>query len=507
MRRYFSIKTVHALLWALFLLSAGLFGWNLLYGPATLSVFEVRILEIDVSFALRIDSLSTLLFAMITLLGAAIGRFAIRFLDGESRQWYFFQNLLQTILSVSLFVLSSNLLMLFAMWLATSYGVHRLLLYYPERPGARFAARKKIIISRIGDVAVLTGIVSIYRVFGTLEFADIFARTGEVAPGSPQAGLLALGGVAFALGAMAKSAQFPLHFWLPETMETPTPVSALMHAGIINGGGFLMIRLSPLLQSAEWANVLLTMVGAITAVFGALAMIAQNDIKKKLAFSTISQMGMMIFACGLGAYTIALFHIFAHSFYKAHAFLSTGTLVEEGRKVAFHIKPLPFAGLLLLSLAAVALPVAGIVWRGGEFFALAAYCGVLLLGLVQNIGQRSDGPFSVWRVFPWVVTGMLLALVAYAGIEYGMGHYLEGLVPRPHSGHALASPWVGGVLLSFAVFLVGFWLSAVLMRPRSELARRLYVYFWNGGYLSNASTRWIHDIAPVRAERALGSES
>lgn len=499
MRRHFSIRAVHVVLWALFFISAGFFAWNLLYGTTTLPIVRGTIAGLDVSLALRIDALSSLLFVMVSLLGGAIGRYAIRYLDGEARQWYFFQYLLFTVCAVSLFVLSDNLLMLFAMWLATSYGLHKLLNYYEDRPQAILAARKKIIISRVGDLALIGAIVLVYRMFGTFEFSEIFAAADQIAGDSENTGMLALIGLLFAAGAMSKSAQFPLHFWLPETMETPTPVSALMHAGIINAGGFLMIRLSPLMEHAYAAQLLLALVGATTAVFGALVMITQNDIKKKLAYSTISQMGMMMFACGLTAYTVALFHIFAHSFYKAHAFLATGGLVAESKKTGFKLTPAPYFVLGLIALGGLALVIFGLHYQQGAHFAIFTYGAVLLLGLFQNANRSAGGRYPVIRVSTAVLAGLGIAIAVYALLEYSIGLYLNELVPITQTSGHWNSPqgWVS--IASYLIFAVGLVLSSVLMRSSANgWARRLYVYFWNGGYFSQRSTRILENVAAVR---------
>ena len=165
MRRYISIRVVHAMLWILAVLALLSCFWVLIQGPETLQVLKFTVLRIKVALSLRFDALSTILFLMISLLAAAIARFAIRHLDGEERQWYYYQYLLLTVFAVSLFVLSSNLLMLFAAWLLTSYGLHRLLIYYNDQPEALNAAKKKAVVSRIGDLALIAGIILIFDTF------------------------------------------------------------------------------------------------------------------------------------------------------------------------------------------------------------------------------------------------------------------------------------------------------------------------------------------------------
>lgn len=490
------IKLIYIFLWTLFGLSVILFFRNLILGTDTLTLFSLRLAEVDVTAAMRFDSLSTLLLMMVGLLGVVICHYANYYLKGELKQYYFYKNLLGIIVSVSLLVLSSNLLMFFLMWLATSYYLHQLLVYYDGRPQAVAAARKKAVISRIGDLSLLVAVFLTYQVFGSFNFGEIFERALTMSPASEESSYLSLIGFLVVAGAMTKSAQFPFHFWLPETMETPTPVSALMHAGVINAGGFLIIRLSPILQHALAAHMLLTIVGAFTAVFGALCMISQNDIKKKLAYSTMSQMGMMMFACGLGAYGIALFHIFAHSFYKAHAFLSTGYLVEESKKIGFKISQPSFISTMIALTACAALVAYGIYYQEGAYFAVFTYGSVLTLGLLQNIGTSQGVKFNRFLTFTLVSIALIVAFSVYAMIEYSMSNFLQGLVPRVWESMVWKSGQIGVGTFAFIIFISGFWLSGKLMQPNTTFLKKLYIYLWNGGYFSVNSSRILSRIFP-----------
>ncbi|MCP5483868.1 MAG: hypothetical protein H7A21_20685 [Spirochaetales bacterium] len=498
MRRHIALRCILVILWLFFAAALMAFFGNLFYGPETIVVFAISPGSLDLSLALRLDSLSTLLLVMVTLLGAIIGRYSVRHLDGEARQWYFFRYLLFTVAGVSLFVVSSNLPMLFVMWLCTSFGLHKLLLFFPDRPGAIYAARKKLIVSRIGDLALLSGMILIFRALGTLEFTEISEALRGPLPNAASGDLLSLAGLLVVAGAMAKSVQFPFHFWLPETMETPSPVSALMHAGIINAGGFLIIRLSPLVDVATFAQLTLTVVGAATAALGALTMITQNDIKKKLAYSTISQMGLMMFACGLGAYTMALFHIFAHSFYKAHAFLSTGTLVRESARVGFKLAPPRGTVIVLATLAGLCVVLAGFFYESGVYLAVFSYSAVLLLGLFQNTSTRGGERPPLRRATVLMVLGLVVALAAYVGVESLMDLFLSGLVHPAMSATDWNSPRGIAALVAYGFFASAFWVSALLMKPAGgPLLSRLYTFFWSGGYMSALTTRVLASISPV----------
>ncbi len=498
-RQGLGIRLVHWGLVIQSLVSIAMVVWEVVNGPETFTLLQGTLGGLDLKFAIRLDALSTLLFAMISILGVVISQYSLRYLDGETRQGYFFKNLFFTTSAVSLLVLSSNLVMFFVAWCLSSSGLHRLLVYYHKRPQAVIAARKKILISRVGDAFLLAGFVVTYRVFGSFDFERLFALAADPTFSSANAGLISLSGIFLALGAVAKSAQFPLHFWLPETMETPTPVSALMHAGIINAGGFLIIRMSPILTHVLLPHVILTMIGSVTAVYGALVMITQNDIKKKLAYSTISQMGLMVFACGLGAYSIALFHIIAHSFYKAYAFLSTGDLVIESKKSALRLAPLGAGYSVLVTGLALSILAFGVKYAGGTNVAYFTYGGLLLIALMQCVVVLPSRDFSRLRFFGSIAAWLTLATVIYAGIESYVGTRMSGLVADTLDTTTWASPMFMVSALSLAIFGVGFYLAGKLYRADSSWSRRLYMTLWHGSYFGQKSTRFLGAIWPVES--------
>lgn len=486
----FRIKCIQGSLWGLVAVASALFATNLLYGPLTWKLITAYFSDVPFSLGVRVDSLSTLLFLMVSLLGASIGHYAKRYLSGEGRQQFFYEHLIGIVVAVSCFVLSNNLVMLFVSWLATNFFLHRLLGYYEDRPLAMVAKRKKILITRIGDLCLFGMIVVAYSSFGSLEFEDIFSKASLVSAATVPTSY-AISAVFVVIAAFAMSAQYPLHFWLPDTMETPTPVSAVMHAGVINAGGFLAIRFSPLIQNSSTAHMLLLVFGAFTAVFGALCMVTQNNIKRKLAYSTIAQMGMMIFACGLGAFSVALFHIFAHSFYKAYAFLSAGSLVDESKKVG--LKPTNTGDLynLLVVVAGFGILFAGLQVQSGELFAMFVYGAVLFLGLAQNIGASHGVKYSRLKSFVQISLGMLLAIFAYILSETAMTEFLFDQVPGTISSRELSGFEVGVTFFAFSLFAAGFWLNSKLMNPKQPWLKKVYFYLWNGGYFDLKSSRMI----------------
>ena len=274
---------------------------------------------------LLIDPLAALMLALVSCLGWVVCRFSHRYLDGEPEQGAYYRWLAVTLAAVGSMVICGNLLGFLLAWIATSLGLHGLLTLYHQRPAAHEAAWTKFIISRGGDALLLVACLIVYQQLNTLDFQPLIAiLTSDGFVATPT---LQLASSLLAMGAMIKSAQVPFHVWLPQTMETPTPVSALMHAGIVNAGGFLLIRLSPLVSLSATAMSCLAIGGLLTLSYGAIVMLTQTSIKRSLAYSTVAQMGFMMLQCGLGAYTAAMLHIIAHALYKAHAFLSSGSVL------------------------------------------------------------------------------------------------------------------------------------------------------------------------------------
>ncbi len=284
----------------------------------------------------RLDAVSVIMLLLVTFIGWVVVRYAGTYLDGEARQGQFTGWLCLTLASVLLLVTAGNVFLLVIAWIATSFFLHQLLLFYPNRVAAQRAARKKFVTARLGDAALIVAAVLLFAAFDTSDIGTMLlaARAGL-------GGGLAVGAAGFlAIAAVLKSAQFPTHGWLTEVMETPTPVSALLHAGVINAGGFLLIRFADVMLLAPGILAALVLIGGFTALFGSLVMLTQPAVKTSLAWSTVAQMGFMIFECGLALFPLALLHIVAHSLYKAHSFLASGGAVE---RVAAICRPGPVA--------------------------------------------------------------------------------------------------------------------------------------------------------------------
>src|SRR5579863_1278719 len=287
---------------------------------------------------LYIDRLSALMMTLISGIGALIALFSIRYLQQDPGRTRFFILLTLTTSALLCMVSSPNLMMLFIFWQLLSWFLF-LLSHNYSHPATVREAFKTFTILRVGDVAFLSGIVLAYRLYGTLDLPRLFTRAAEVQTAFTVGGgtLLTINGataVTFLIfvGAMSKSAQFPMHLWLPGALYAPTPVTALLHAGIINAGGFLLNRLAPLYGLSPATLHLAFAVGLVTTLLGASMMLIQNNIKKTLGFSTIGQMGYMIMECGLGAFALAVFHLIAHGLFKATVFLNCGNVIHKARQ-------------------------------------------------------------------------------------------------------------------------------------------------------------------------------
>ena len=335
--------------------------------------------------SVRLDAVSAIMLFLVTLIGWVVVRYAETYLDGEARQGPFTGWLCMTLASVILLVTAGNLLQLVIAWIATSFFLHRLLLFYPDRVAAQRAARKKFICARLGDAALIGAAVLLASAYGTADIAAILAEARTRAGGDLAVGAAVL----LALAAVLKSAQFPFHGWLTEVMETPTPVSALLHAGVINAGGFLLIRFADVMLLSPGVLAALVLVGGFTALYGSLVMLTQPAVKTSLAWSTVAQMGFMIFECGLALFPLALLHIVAHSLYKAHSFLASGGAVE---RVASIKRP-----------GAVAIPSAGAVGRA-FMTALGIY---VLVGLGFGIEDKSPQAIALGAILIFGVAYML----------------------------------------------------------------------------------------------------
>jgi NAD(P)H-quinone oxidoreductase subunit 5 len=438
----------------------------------------------NLGFSLRLDALSGLLLTMIALLAFIIIKYSINYLDGDQQQGAFLGRLSATIASVQLLVLAGNLGLLLFAWILTSICLHRLLLFYPNRPGARLAARKKFILARLADVCLLTAILLLYKHFATGNLEQIFISIKEQAATNNIGKSLEIPALFLALAAMLKSAQFPSHGWLIEVMETPTPVSALLHAGLLNAGPFLIIRMSFIMDHSSWAPVLLLCVGGFTAIFASVAYLTQPSVKTALGYSSVGHMGFSLMVCGLGVYAAALLHVVAHSFYKAHAFLSSGSVIDQVKSAKVKSMPSAFHPLKMIAGIVLALALySGFAWLWGidpqKELSLLIIGVVIVLGLSRIFSKALQHSWNSALLLQASLLALLVTL-AFFTLEHGTHVLIASQIPE------LSMPGQGKII-AISVLLPAFSMVVLIQIYASQLRtnaryQTLAVHIRNGFY-------------------------
>lgn len=435
---------------------------------------------------------------LVQLLGTVIGTFSVRYLQGEAGQARYVAGLAAVLAAVHLLLLADHWLVLIGAWSLAGLALQRLLCFYADRPFALLAAHKKRIADRAADLLLLAAAALAWSQVGSGSLSDLRAHLAEGAA-SPA---LQVSAVCLVLAVALRTALLPVHGWLIQVMEAPTPVSALLHAGVVNLGGFVLIRFAPLLEAAPAARWLLVALGLATAVLAGLVMLTRVSIKVRLAWSTVAQMGFMVLECGLGLYTLALLHLIGHSLYKAHTFLASSTVVRHTRLQALHGPAASAAvpGLLVAPLLALAIVASVAVAMDGLLQTSAAsahwpwwWSGVLALAWAPLLWwpvETAGAPRArVWPFASGVVLVALLTVLARTAHAFPMG-----LQDAPN---AAAGPVA---LAGMAVLYAG--LAQLQWRPQAlsawrrwsyagfyvdEVYTRLALRLWPGGWAPSAS--------------------
>lgn len=424
----------------------------------------------EVLFGLEADRLTSVLLILVLGVSAVVQAFSGRYLSGDVQQTRFFNGANMLTFSTALMVTSVTLIGLAVAWTVAGISVILLLAMYSGFPAAREGVRRTTRTFVIGDIALWAAVIVATVEWGSLNLSTL-GQSGTVLSGGGY--VIVLVACLLVIAAMARSAQVPFQNWLPATLAVPTPVSALLHAGVVNAGGILLVRLSPVFGASSEATHLAFFIGAATMVYGTALMLSKADVKGALAHSTMGQMGFMVMTCGLGAYAAAIFHLFAHGMYKASLFLGSGSAVHNHVR---HLKSPPSAPRSRAGVA-VSISVAAIVP------ALALYVSAELLYPERSSGATALLLFA-WAtgalvIFGWMgrhrsVPGALAgsAFVSLAGAVYVflLGLVTEFLSPAlAGAGYEVVSPW--WVLMLFAVLLlIGL---ATLARPDSRTGEGL----------------------------------
>jgi NADH-quinone oxidoreductase subunit L len=299
---------------------------------------------LDVSWALRIDTLTVVMLIVVNTVSALVHLYSIGYMHHDPHRPRFFAYLSLFTFAMLMLVTSDNLVQMFFGWEGVGLASYLLIGFWYQKPSASAAAIKAFVVNRVGDFGFLLGLFGVFVLFGSVDFDTVFANATTIAQNPDQSGEVvftflnwsltqsgALTAICLLLfmGAMGKSAQVPLHTWLPDAMEGPTPVSALIHAAtMVTAGVFMLARLSPIFELSHVALMVVVFIGAITAFFAATVGLVQNDIKRVIAYSTCSQLGYMFVALGMGFYSAAIFHLFTHAFFKALLFLGSGSVIH-----------------------------------------------------------------------------------------------------------------------------------------------------------------------------------
>nr|WP_199065204.1 NADH-quinone oxidoreductase subunit L [Chromobacterium sp. ASV5] len=404
-----------------------------------------------------------LMQALIQLLGWMVLRYSRRYMQGEPGQTRFLRAIGWLLAAVTVVVQASHLALMALAWIACSLALQTLLAFYPGRPAARLAARREWRASRLAELLLLGALLLWTAAGGSLSL-----QTGApFVPGGAE-GCAAAAGLLLAAAVAIKTAQLPFHGWLTQVMEAPTPISALLHAGVVNLGGMVLIKAAPLLQAAPAASLLLMLWGGASALLCCLVMLTRISVKLRLAWSTCAQMGFMLLEIGMGWYALALLHLLAHSCYKAHAFLLAGETARDSaaRRMlgAYHADSLP-AYLARGLLAALLLAASQWLWQ--RWIPAAALPPLFWLAIGLGLGVLLRG---------WAACLAALALSQ----AYLLAHALAAQILPLHGPTPPA--WAQGLLAAMflAVFLLQGWL---LRHPQGALARRVYPHAFAGFHL------------------------
>ncbi len=458
-------------------------------------------LKMEVGFL--VDGLTAMMMCVVSFVSLMVHIYTIGYMQEDRGYNRFFAYISLFTFSMLMLVMSNNLLQLFFGWEAVGLVSYLLIGFWFNKPSAIFANMKAFLVNRVGDFGFILGIGLIVAYTGTLSYAEVFAKSAElkqlIFPGTDWL-LVSVICICLFIGAMGKSAQFPLHVWLPDSMEGPTPISALIHAAtMVTAGIFMVARMSPLFELSDTALNFVMVIGAITALFMGFLGIIQNDIKRVVAYSTLSQLGYMTVALGASAYSVAVFHLMTHAFFKALLFLAAGSVimgVHHNQDIRYmgglrKYMPITWITALLGSLALIGTPLFSGFYSKDEII------------MAVHASQLPGAGFAYFAVLAGVFVTAFYSFRMYFLVFHGKerfdqnpeAHHDAHQDPHSHAAHAAAapheSPWVVTlplVLLAIPSVCIGF----ITIEPM------LFGGFFEGAIVVNAD---IHKaMASLQAE-------
>jgi NADH-quinone oxidoreductase subunit L len=511
--------------------------------------------DFTVDWAFKIDSLTAVMLVVVTGVSSLVHLYSIGYMEEDPYTARFFSYLSLFTFAMLMLVTANNFLQMFFGWEGVGLASYLLIGFWYERPSANAAAIKAFIVNRVGDFGFALGVFGLYSVFGTLDFDKIFAAAPLVVGktfvfAGYNVYILTTLCILLFIGACGKSAQLFLHTWLPDAMEGPTPVSALIHAAtMVTAGVFLVCRCSPLYELAPAAREVVTVIGASTAFFAASVGLFQNDIKRVIAYSTCSQLGYMFFGAGVSAYNAAMFHLFTHASFKALLFLGAGSVIhanhheQDMRRMGALMKKIPYTWAMMLvgtiALTGIGIPLTPIGAAG--FYskdaileaAFSAHTTVGTYAFTLGIAAAAMTSFYSWRLMfmtfngpirgdhhhwqaahespstmmvPLVVlsTGALFAGAAFYGFFVGEGQMEFWRGALPVHAEAGAPLWVE--LAPFVAAMLGLYIAYFYYIRHPELPPQmaakgglLYTFLYNKWYFDE-----LYDFLFVRPAKRLG---
>ncbi len=476
--------------------------------------------HLDIHIGLYLDRLTVVMLMLVTTVSSLVHIYTIGYMHGEAGYARFFSYIALFTFSMLMLVLADNLLQLFIFWEAVGLCSYLLIGHWYERAPACAAATKAFLVNRVGDFGFMLGLLLVWYSFGSLNYLDIFPAAHEAATltmnvlgpfgGTWNVSVFTLICLLLFTGAIGKSAQVPLHVWLPDAMEGPTPISALIHAAtMVTAGVFMVARLAPLYNLSPTAMTVVALVGAATMVLGATIALTQTDIKRVVAYSTVSQLGYMVMACGLGAYSAGMYHLLTHGAFKALLFLGCGSVIialhhEQDMRHMGGLKdklPVTYWTFIVGSLALAGFPLtAGFfskddllvsAWSSGPLGQALTVLGLLTALMTAFYSFRLVfvtfwGPSHVDKkhakhvhepsqtmTFPLIVLAVLSIAAGYLGIP-------EFLAPVFAQGEAAAHHGEAGTLIMIIATLMGL----------TGIAGAYYVYVLNPRLPDQFAARW-----------------
>ena len=460
-----------------------------------------------VSIGLTLDALSKAMLLVVTFVGGLIHIYSLGYMHDDEGESRYFAALSLFIFAMLGIVLASNFVMLFIFWELVGFTSYVLIGHWFSRDAAAAAAGKAFLTNRVGDFGFMLGILMLWTATGSIVFADLPAHLSAVTNHPSYLTIVAL---LIFCGAVAKSAQFPLHVWLPDAMEGPTPVSALIHAAtMVAAGVYMLVRVGFIIQAAPDALLVIAWIGSITALMSGLIATQQDDIKRVLAYSTLSQLGYMVAAVGLSSNQAGMFHLFTHAFFKALLFLAAGSVI-----IALHHEqniwnmgglsrtmPITFLAFAVGALALIGVPPFSGFFSKDAILALAYQRNraIFVIGLITALCTA----FYVTRLFvavfwgkprsdaartsdesPWVMTGPLIILAVVSGIG-GFGFFAGSFLPLPQEQHAAGIVPV----LAIAAAVVGVIGAIAMYRGRSN--ERIFIGLFRHAFYVDNFYRWL----------------